>query len=70
MLQSMGSESETTEQLNNLIVTNCLSNVVCCVQSYVTFCNLKDCSLLGSSVHGIFQAILEWVVISSSRGSS
>ena len=30
-----------------------------------------DCSLPGSSVHGIFQArILEWVAISSSRGSS
>ena len=31
----------------------------------------EDCSLPGSSVHEIFQArILEWVVISSSRGSS
>ena len=30
-----------------------------------------DCSPLGSSVHGIFQArILEWVAISYSRGSS
>ena len=30
-----------------------------------------DCSPSGSSVHGIFQArILEWVAISSSRGSS
>ena len=30
-----------------------------------------DCSLPGSSVHGIFQAIvLEWIAISSSRGSS
>ena len=30
-----------------------------------------DCSLPGSSVHGIYQArILEWVAISSSRGSS
>ena len=30
-----------------------------------------DCSLTGSSVHGIFQArILEWVAISFSRGSS
>ena len=32
---------------------------------------LLDCRLPGSSVHGIFQArILEWVFISSSRGSS
>ena len=30
-----------------------------------------DCSLQGSSVHGIFQArVLEWVAISFSRGSS
>ena len=32
---------------------------------------LMDCSLPGSTVHGIFQAkILEWVAISFSRGSS
>ena len=36
-----------------------------------TLCNLMDCSLPGSSVHGIFQArILEWVAISFSRRSS
>ena len=35
------------------------------------FYDLMDCSLPGSSVHGIFQARLpEWVVISYSRGSS
>ena len=35
------------------------------------FCDPKDCSLPGSSVHGIFQArILEWVAILFSRGSS
>ena len=35
-----------------------------------TLCDLMDYSLLGSSVHGILQArILEWVVISFSRGS-
>ena len=34
-------------------------------------CDPMDCSLLGSFVHGIFQArILEYVAISSSRGSS
>ena len=34
-------------------------------------CNPMDCSLPGSSVHGIFQArVLEWVAISFSRGSS
>ena len=40
-------------------------------QSCLTLCDPMDCSLLGSSVHGIFQArILEWVAISFSRGSS
>ena len=34
-------------------------------------CNPMDCSLLGSSVHGILQArIVEWVAMPSSRGSS
>ena len=38
-----------------------------CVRLYDSI----DCSLPGSSVHGIFQArVLEWVAISFSRGSS
>ena len=40
-------------------------------QSCLTVCDPMDCSLPGSSVHGIFQAIvLEWIAISFSRGSS
>ena len=40
-------------------------------QLWWTLCDLVDCSPPGSSAHGIFQArILEWVAISSSRGSS
>ena len=40
-------------------------------QSCLTLCDPIDCSLPGSSVHGIFQAILlEWIAISFSRGSS
>ena len=36
-----------------------------------TLCHPADCSLPGSSVHGILQArILQWVPMSSSRGSS
>ena len=36
-----------------------------------TLCHLMDCSLPGSSVHRIFQAIvLEWIAISFSRGTS
>ena len=39
-------------------------------KSHPTLCDPMDCCLLGSSVHGIFQArILEWVAISSARGS-
>ena len=40
-------------------------------QLCLTLCNPMNCSLLGSSVHGILQVrIVEWVAISSSRGSS
>ena len=40
-------------------------------QSCPTLCDPVDCSLPGSSIHGIFQAIvLEWVAISLSRASS
>ena len=40
-------------------------------QSCPTLCDPMDCSLPGSSVHGILQArVLEWVAISFSRGSS
>jgi len=40
-------------------------------QSCPTLCDPIDCSLPGSSVHGIFRAIvLEWIAISFSRGSS
>ena len=37
------------------------------IKSCLTFCDPMDCSLPGSSVHGIFQArILEWVAVSFS----
>ena len=40
-------------------------------QSCLTLCDPMDCSLSGSSAHGIFQArVLEWIAISFSRGSS
>ena len=40
-------------------------------QSCLTRCSPTDCSLPGSSPHGILQArLLEWVIIPSSRGSS
>ena len=41
------------------------------LQSFPTLGNCMDCSLPGSSIHGIFLArILEWVAIPFSRGSS
>ena len=40
-------------------------------QSCPALCDPMDCGLPGSSVHGIFQAIvLEWIAISFSKGSS
>ena len=47
----------------------CGINSVCLLS--LTLCNPMNCSPPGSSAHGILQAkILEWVAISSSRGSS
>ena len=41
------------------------------LQWCLTLCDPMDCSLSGSSVHGILQArILDWVAIPSSRGSN
>ena len=41
------------------------------LQSCMTLWDLRNCNLPGSSVHGILQeTILEWVAVSSSRGSS
>ena len=40
-------------------------------ESCLTLCDPMDCSLPGSSVHGIFQArVLEWAAISFSKESS
>ena len=48
-------------------LTSLYGGGVCvCAQSYLTLCGPMDCSLPGSSVHGIFQArILEQVAIPS-----
>ena len=61
----------------NLIAGSIKSSRVCvCVkvwksQSCLTLYDPMDCSLPGSSIHGIFQArVLEWIAISFSRGSS
>ena len=41
------------------------------LQSCLTLCDPMDCSLPGSSIHGILQSkILEWIAVPSSRWSS
>ena len=53
----------------SVIKLNCCCSLV--AKSCLTLCNPMNCSPPRSSIHGISQArILEWVVISSSRGSS
>ena len=73
MLQSMGLQRAghdlvTRQQLPISFKSESEGEVA---QSFSTLRDPIDCSLPGSSVHGIFQArILEWVVISFARGSS
>ena len=53
--------------------TNIINHFYCCsvARLCLTLCNLMDCSLPGSSVHGVSQArTLQWVVIFFSKGSS
>ena len=51
---------------NQIYLSLCLVTQTC-----PTLCDSMECSPPGSSVHGIFQAIvLEWIDISFSRGSS
>ena len=53
------------------ILPNLWVCLVVIAQSYPTLCNPTDCSLQGSSVHGILQArIPEWVASPFSRGSA
>ena len=51
-------------------IQNALKFCCCLVANlHSVLCNPMDCRPLGSSVHGIVEArILDWVVISSSRG--
>ena len=69
-------ESDTTEQLTLTMTQQshywtCILRVCVCAQPCPTLYDPMDCSPPGSSVLGIVQArILEWVAISSSRGSS
>ena len=65
-------ENQTVHDIGiNTDLINVVHVCVCSVaQSCPTLCNPMGCISPGPSVHGIFQArILEWVAISSSRGS-
>ena len=59
---------ELQERIN--VITTALSAAAAkSLQSCPTLSDLMDCSLPGSSVHGIFQAtVLEWGAIAFSRG--
>ena len=69
MINYQGSRlSKVTQLLYNVHVLYVSAKLL---QSCPTVCHPMDCSPLGSSVHGILQAIiLEWVPMPSSRGSS
>ena len=68
-------KSYSDDRCHNINLQLCFKETVdmkvSVAQSCLTLCNLMDCSLPGSSVHGILQArIVEWVAMPSSRGSS
>ena len=58
--------------LRNIMLAGRKHMLMCLVtQLCQSLCDPRDCSPLGSSVHGILQArILEWIVILFSRRSS
>ena len=58
MTEIMESENESVTKVEVLVT-----------QSSQTLCDPMDCSLPGSTVHGVLQArILEWVAVPFSRG--
>ena len=72
-VHGVAKESDTTDHLNNnnnKMVRTCLSEMMSeseVAQSCLTPCDAVDCSLPGSSVHGILQArVLECFAISFS----
>ena len=61
----------TTKDLAAATKTHIMHARAKLLQTCLTLCNSMDHSTPGSFVHGILQArILEWVAVSSSRGSS
>ena len=75
--RELGSNQHTSVLASASLLTRCscwssLATQLCLVtQPCLTLCDSWDCSPPGCSIHEIFQAgLLEWVAISSSRGSS
>ena len=72
-IQASGNSKNT--RINNILISDegkwkSKSLAIFCAQSCLTLCDPMDCSPSGSSVHGVFQAgILEWIIISFSKGS-
>ena len=61
----------TNEPLGKTVHTSEFDSESEVPQSCLSLCDPIDCSLPGSSIHGIFQVrILEWVAIAFSRRSS
>ena len=71
LLRNLYAGQEATElNMDNWLIQNWESESEV-AQSCPTLCDQMNCSLPGSSGHGIFQArVLEWVAISFFRGSS
>ena len=58
-------------ETNIILLSNYLLLLFVVTKSYLIVCSPMDCSLPGSSVHGIlYTRILKWVAMTSSRGSS
>ena len=56
---------------NDILTSTFIAAAAQSLQSCPALCDTMDCSLPGSSVHGILQArILKWVAMLFSRGSS
>ena len=69
-----GKSCTGNQALGNKQMPQTLFSTLCCwclvAQPCLTLCDPMDCSLPGSSAHGISQArVLEWVALSFSRGS-
>ena len=74
-VQTHTTHTHTHTHTHSQSYTHTLCLCMCCgaksLQLGPTLCDLMDCSLPGSSAHGILQArILEWVAVPSSRVSS